>query len=207
MGRSFEWCQGGAEITKHNGIYIFNRDRTRFNVTRNGVPLNWLDAPQPLSLNGTVQDCCKGMGPPLTMDFNILQSANNAPVTADVDGDGVLETFYASYDGQIHCWWADKSEKYRWPVRIGTSALCHTCSFLLTSNFLFFFFFFSFLLNTFSFFFFFSPQHLQVRHRPCDLQHRQSSSILKMMVAPKSSLLLSPQTLVRVFENSVFVVG
>jgi hypothetical protein len=122
VGRSYEWCGGGNEITKQNGIYIFNKDRTRYNATIGAVTVSWWDVPQPRNLSNAIQPCCTGLGNPLSLSFDVIQSANNAPVTADIDGDNVLELLYSSYDGRVHCWWLDKTEKYKWPITVGTAS-------------------------------------------------------------------------------------
>jgi len=127
VGRSYEWCQGG-EVSRHNGIYIVNRDRTRWNVTIGTVLADWREAPQPTNITGGKNPCCSGMYSALNPDYNVIQSANIAPVVGDIDGDNVLEALYSSYDGKIHCWWADKHERYNWPVTIGTPSALRLAS-------------------------------------------------------------------------------
>jgi hypothetical protein len=87
VGRSYEWCQGGAERSRHNGIYILNKDRTRWNATIGGVAADWREVPQPTNITGGKNPCCTGMYDALSMDYNVIQSANNAPVVGDLDGD------------------------------------------------------------------------------------------------------------------------
>lgn len=36
-------------------------------------------------------------------------------VVADLDGDGRREIVFSSYDGKVHAWWLDKTEKHNWP--------------------------------------------------------------------------------------------
>ena len=40
------------------------------------------------------------------------------PVAADLDGDGLLEILYASYDGRLHAYWLDKTEHAGWPFQV-----------------------------------------------------------------------------------------
>ncbi len=88
VGRAYEWCQGNPEITKFNGMLILNKNRTRFASAVPGFTnYAWYDSPQPTQIGGAVNQNFK-TGPLLTLDFNVIQSANYAPVVGDIDGDG-----------------------------------------------------------------------------------------------------------------------
>lgn len=39
-----------------------------------------------------------------------------------LDGDNVLEILFSGHDGRLHCFWADGTEKYNWPVQAGDSS-------------------------------------------------------------------------------------
>ncbi len=91
VGRSYEWCPPlSAEKTRHNGIYIVNKDRTRYtkNLTTPSLVVDWREVPQPTNITGGKQACCKGMLDALSLDFTVIESANIQSVVADIDGDG-----------------------------------------------------------------------------------------------------------------------
>jgi hypothetical protein len=62
---------------------------------------------------------------PLSLDYDVIESAEANPVLADLDGDGVKEILYASYDGRVHAYWLDRTEHGAWPfdVNLGSIAL------------------------------------------------------------------------------------
>jgi uncharacterized repeat protein (TIGR01451 family) len=84
--------------------FIFNADRSRWGSGR----FNWTAVPP---LGGT-------NGSPLSEDYNLIQNAVPNPVLADLDGDGVKELLYASYDGKLHAFWMDKTEHGSWPFNV-----------------------------------------------------------------------------------------
>jgi hypothetical protein len=55
---------------------------------------------------------------PLAIDYNVIESAEANPALADLDGDGVKEILYASYDGRVHAFWLDKTEHGSWPFDV-----------------------------------------------------------------------------------------
>jgi uncharacterized repeat protein (TIGR01451 family) len=88
--------------------FIFNTDRSRW-VSGSS---NWTAIP---SLSGT-------SGKALSEDYDVIQSALPNPVPADLDGDGVKELLYASYDGKLHAYWMDKTEHGAWPFDVSKLA-------------------------------------------------------------------------------------
>ncbi|SLM27598.1 FG-GAP repeat protein [Desulfamplus magnetovallimortis] len=98
-------CAIGHPPGQYNGIYIFNSDRSRFKW--NG--LNWEDAPV-------------DTGSPLTEDYNIIENNQPNPIVADLDGDGIEEILYSSYDGKVHAFWLDKTEHGEWPFSVHDSS-------------------------------------------------------------------------------------
>jgi hypothetical protein len=91
---------------------ILNADRTRWAP---GGGFDWTALPVP-----------DANAAPLAIDYNVIESAEANPVLADLDGDGVKEILYASYDGRVHAFWvADKTEHGAWPfdVNLGSTAL------------------------------------------------------------------------------------
>ena len=98
-------CAVGHPPGKYNGVYIFNADRSRFN--EGGY--DWQDPPV-------------DTGSPLSEDWNEIESNQPNPVLADLDGDGEQEIIYASYDGQVHAFWLDKTEHGNWPYSVYDAA-------------------------------------------------------------------------------------
>ena len=91
---------------------ILNADRTRWAP---GGGFDWTALPAP-DVDAA----------PLSIDYNVIESAEANPVLADLDGDGVKEILYASYDGRVHAFWVtDKTEHGAWPfvVHGGPSAM------------------------------------------------------------------------------------
>jgi hypothetical protein len=82
---------------------IFRADRTRW---ANG-PYDWTAPP---AWDATFA--------PLSIDYNVIESAEANPVLADLDGDGVKEILYASYDGRVHAYWLDRTEHGAWPFDV-----------------------------------------------------------------------------------------
>ncbi|MCI0343948.1 MAG: VCBS repeat-containing protein, partial [Chloroflexi bacterium] len=77
-GRTYD-CTGG-ETTKYTGVYVFAADRGRF-VT---PPYDWTIVPIDL-------------GAPLSLDFDVIESASYNPAVADLDGDGAPEVIASAY--------------------------------------------------------------------------------------------------------------
>ena len=94
-------CAAGHPPGKYNGVYVFNADRSRFNLGG----FDWRTLPV-------------DTGAPLTEDYNVIENNQPNPVAADLDGDGNLEIVYASYDGRVHAFWLDKTEHGSWPYRV-----------------------------------------------------------------------------------------
>lgn len=85
--------------------FIFNADRTRWS----GNGFDWTVIPVP-----------DARAAPLTEDYNIIENNQPNPVLTDLDGDGFKEILYPSYDGRLHAYWLDKTEKYNWPFEVYT---------------------------------------------------------------------------------------
>jgi hypothetical protein len=91
---------------------VFNADRTRWAP---GGGFDWIAPPVP-----------DGSAAPLSIDYDVIESAEANPALADLDGDGVQEILHASYDGRVHAYWAsDRTEHGLWPfdVNLGETAL------------------------------------------------------------------------------------
>jgi hypothetical protein len=87
--------------SKYNGPYIFNLDRSRFK----DETYNWESTPI-------------DTGAPLSENWEEIESNQPNPVVADLDGDGLLEILFSSYDGRVHAFWLDKTEHGNWPYTV-----------------------------------------------------------------------------------------
>lgn len=94
-------CDQGHPPGKYTPLFIFNSDRSRFNIS------SW-DWREP----------AKNTGAPLSEDYSRIENCQPNPVVVDVDGDGTKEILFSSYDGRIHCFWLDKTEHHGWPYNV-----------------------------------------------------------------------------------------
>ncbi len=94
-------CHLGYPPSQYLAVFIFNVDRTRFKSGGFDWSMNPVDT-----------------GAPLSENYNVIESAEPNPVVADLDGDGILEILYASYDGRLHAFWLDKTEHGSWPYSV-----------------------------------------------------------------------------------------
>lgn len=94
-------CHTSPYTDLYNTPYILNADRTRFKIGG----YDWTALP----IN---------TGAPLSMNYNVIENIAPNPVTVDLDGDGVLEILFPSYDGKMHAFWLDKSEHGAWPYSV-----------------------------------------------------------------------------------------
>jgi uncharacterized repeat protein (TIGR01451 family) len=84
--------------------FVFNKDRSRWT----NAAYNWTAVPP---IGGT-------SGPPLSEDYNLIENVAPNPALADLDGDGIKELLFASYDGKMHAYWMDKTEHGSWPFTV-----------------------------------------------------------------------------------------
>jgi hypothetical protein len=94
-------CNAGYPPSRYLALYLFNKNRTRFN--KDGF--DWRQIP-------------RNTGAPLVEDYNVIETVAANPVVADLDGDGRQEVLYASYDGRLHAFWLDKTEHGQWPYSV-----------------------------------------------------------------------------------------
>jgi hypothetical protein len=87
--------------------FIFNANRTRWS----GDGYHWTAIPLP-----------DAAASPLSEDYSIIENNQPNPVLADLDGDGFKEVLHPSYDGRVHAYWLDKTEKYGWPFAVYAGA-------------------------------------------------------------------------------------
>jgi hypothetical protein len=83
--------------------YILNGDRTRWGVEG----YDWTVLPLPDAQAG-----------PLAENWHVIESNQPNPVAADLDHDGNLEILYPSYDGRMHAYWLNKTERGQWPYNV-----------------------------------------------------------------------------------------
>lgn len=88
--------------------WIFRLDRTRWS----GAGFDWT----------TIPTAKPGSGP-LSQDYNVIQNSATSVAVADLDGDGQLEIIYPSYDGRMHAFWLDKTERGAWPFKVPGSGM------------------------------------------------------------------------------------
>ena len=82
---------------------ILNADRTRYN--KNGH--NWEVLPK--------------TGPPTSTaaeQLTLMLRPNSVPTVADLDGDGKKEIIFSAFDGKVHAYWLDKTQRGSWPVAV-----------------------------------------------------------------------------------------
>ena len=94
-------CHTSPYTDLYNTPYILNADRTRFNADG----FDWTTPPT-------------DTGTPIIQNYNVVESVQPNPVTVDLDGDGVIEIIYPSYDGRMHAFWLDKTEHGNWPYSV-----------------------------------------------------------------------------------------
>src|SRR5205809_789546 len=96
----------GSYTTLYHMPFIFNLDRTRWS----GSGFDWTVLPTPTPGSA-----------PRSQDYNVIETVVPNPVVAALDGDGLMEIIYPSYDGRVHAYWLDKTEHGNWPYRIPTT--------------------------------------------------------------------------------------
>lgn len=84
--------------------WILKRDRTRWS----NASVDWTVIPAPGQSGAAV----------IQGQYGTIEDAVVNAVPADLDGDGQLEILMQSYDGKLHVWWLDKTEKHSWPYTI-----------------------------------------------------------------------------------------
>ena len=96
-------CDVGHPPGLYNGLFIFNRDRTRWAASG----YDWTVIPVP-----------DGAAAPLNEDYDVIENGQPNPAAADLDGDGELEILYPGYDGRLHAYWLDGTEHGNWPFSV-----------------------------------------------------------------------------------------
>ncbi|SHH77442.1 FG-GAP repeat domain-containing protein [Desulfofustis glycolicus] len=94
-------CAVGHPPGKYTGVYVYHRDRSRFA----GSGFDWRSLPV-------------DTGAPLSESYSQIESVQTNPVVVDLDGDGLREIIFSSYDGRVHAVWLDKTEHHNWPFSV-----------------------------------------------------------------------------------------
>jgi tRNA(Arg) A34 adenosine deaminase TadA len=102
VGNQYD-CRADPYASLFDSPYILRADRTRWA----GAGFDWTTLPIPDAQAG-----------PLSEDYNVIETAEPNPVVADLDGDGLKEILYPSYDGRLHAYWLDRTEHGSWPYRV-----------------------------------------------------------------------------------------
>jgi hypothetical protein len=96
-------CAANPYASLYHMPFILNADRSRWKAGG----FDWTVLPAPSAGSG-----------PLSEDYDVIQTAEPNPVVADLDGDGLQEILYTSYDGRLHAYWLDKTEHGNWPYKV-----------------------------------------------------------------------------------------
>jgi hypothetical protein len=94
-------CSTSPYTSRYSGVFIFNRDRSRFVMPG----ADWRIVPI-------------DTGAPISESYHVIESAHPNPVVVDLDGDGEKEILFASYDGRVHAFWLDRTEHGNWPYSV-----------------------------------------------------------------------------------------
>jgi len=93
-------CARGYPPSLYQIPFLLRGDRTRW--ARGGLDWTELPAPPPGSA-------------PRSEDHAVIETALPNPAIGDLDGDGRAEVVFSSYDGRVHAWSLDRTEKGSWP--------------------------------------------------------------------------------------------
>jgi hypothetical protein len=96
-------CGTSPYTDLHHLPFVFRADRTRWRAG----DFDWTVVPSP-----------PAGAAPRSEDYRVIERAMPNPVVADLDGDGVKEILYPSYDGRLHAVWLDKREHGAWPFTV-----------------------------------------------------------------------------------------
>lgn len=101
---------GDPEGDLYHLPWILKLDRTRWS----GGGFDWTVIPAPNPNPGSG---------PLSQDYNVIENSVTNAVVADLDGDGLKEILYPSYDGRVHAYWLDKTAHGNWPYKVPGSGI------------------------------------------------------------------------------------
>ncbi len=93
--------------------FLLNKDRTRYRNAAKGF--DWTQMPMDTGRYLTLAE-----------EFGAnarISKPDLMPVTADLDGDGNKEILFSNYDGCVHCFSLDRTEKGSWPYHVDQNVL------------------------------------------------------------------------------------
>lgn len=108
VGDVYNCAIGDPDGDLYHLPWILKLDRTRWS----GSGFDWTVIPAPSPGSG-----------PLSQDYSVIQNSVTNAVVADLDGDGLKEILYPSYDGKLHAYWLDKTEHGSWPHDVPGSGI------------------------------------------------------------------------------------
>lgn len=88
--------------------FILRGDRSRWS----GSGFDWTNIPT-----------ATANAAPLSEDYSVIENDVANAVVADLDGDGFGEILFPSYDGRLHAYWLDKTERGNWPYKVPGSGI------------------------------------------------------------------------------------
>jgi hypothetical protein len=86
--------------------FLFRPDRTRWAAGG----FDWTAPPNP----------APGAAP-RNQDYTVIENAHPNPAAADLDGDGLMEILYPSYDGRVHAFRLDRTQPGAWPFEVASA--------------------------------------------------------------------------------------
>lgn len=104
-GNMYDCAVGNdAAGNRYNTVFIFNADRSRYRGDKGDWSIPPIDT-----------------GAALSEDYNLIENNQPNPAVVDLDGDGIKEIVFPSYDGRMHALWLDKTEHHAWPYGVASS--------------------------------------------------------------------------------------
>jgi len=101
-------CGASPYASLYRMAYVLKGDRSRWS----NASFDWTAIPAPAPNSG-----------PLSEDYSVIETPPANAVVADLDGDGLKEILFPSYDGRLHAYWLDKTQKGSWPFDVPGSGI------------------------------------------------------------------------------------